>query len=200
MRITTLNHYIGVDLGQRRDYTAIALVTEQRIFSGHDKFAHNPIIHHELHVSFLKRMPLRTPYTSLPPRLHRMAIQLNPIHTTIAVDASGPGVPVVDMLKRSTLAANLMPAFIAAAGDGKTMKNGFYTIGRNTLLSLLRIGLEQRMLKFAGGLRLRRELTAELTSLAVSPHRTAAHDDLAFAIALAMWAARTSNPSLLNVD
>ena len=84
--------------------------------------------------------------------------------------------------------------------DGKTMKNGYYTIGRNTLLSFLRIGLESRILRFAAALKLRPELTAELTSLAVSPHRTAAHDDLAFAIALAIWAARTRNPSLLNVD
>lgn len=199
MRITTLNHYIGIDLGQRRDYTALALLTEQRIFEGYDKVAHNPIIRHELHVSFLKRLPLRTPYTSLPSRLHNMVIALNPVDTTIAIDASGPGVPVVDMLHRSTLGANLMPAFIAAAGDGKTMKNGFYTIGRNTLLSLLRIGLEHRLLKFAAGLKLRPELIAELNSLAINPNLAAAHDDLAFAIALGIWAARTRNPSLLKI-
>jgi len=199
MRITTLNHYIGIDLGQRRDYTALALVTEQRIFSGRDKISYNPIIHHELHVSFLKRLPLRTPYTALPARLHKMVMALHPADATIAIDASGPGVPVVDMLRRNTIGANIMPAFIAAAGDGKTIKNGFYTIGRNTLLSLLRIGLENRMLKFAGGLKLKPELIAELTSLAANPNLAAAHDDLAFAIALALWAARTRNPALLEV-
>lgn len=199
MRITTMNHYIGVDLGQRRDYTAIAVITERQIFAGRDKVSYQPVRHTELHLSYLKRLPLRTPYTSLPPRLRNLVTILNPTRVTVAVDASGPGVPVVDMLHRAGLGADILAAFIAAAGDGKSRKNGFYTIGRNTLLSLLRIALERRMLKFATALKLRPELDAELIGLSANPNLAGAHDDLAFSIALALWAARTRNPSLLEV-
>jgi hypothetical protein len=93
---------IGVDLGQRRDYSAVAVV--ERLKSVACRF--DPVqwawrerdLEDESVVRHLERMPLGTPYTAVTERVVEMA--RSPKlggERRLVVDATGVGMPVVDM-------------------------------------------------------------------------------------------------------
>ena len=94
---------IGVDIGQRRDPTAIAVVEvelrpvalpEERLKSEESHYL----------VRFLGRLPLGTPYPEVAGRITKLCEQVKarsgraPI---LYVDATGVGLPVVDQLRAS---------------------------------------------------------------------------------------------------
>src|SRR5665213_992763 len=91
--------FIGVDLGKRRDHTAIAVVerVERRCGYGEPEFV-------EMAVRFLERVPLGTTYPEVV-----AAVRETVSHPEVAgrcsvvVDATGVGSPVVDMLRSAGL-------------------------------------------------------------------------------------------------
>ena len=190
-RTRSLGNYIGLDLGQRRDYTAVAAVTVVESMLGRDPVKFAPILERQFRVTHLTRLDIGTPYTDLPVML-RSLIGAASIHgdITLAVDATGPGLPVVDMLRDAGLRASLLPAMITG-GDGEgSSKSGVYSIPRKTLLTKLRVAMERRDLKVSPRLNLCGELQAEIRTLQYESSAHARHhDDLVFAVSLALWAA-----------
>ncbi len=184
--------YIGLDLGQRRDYTALAVLAVTDIFLGREKVRYNLVKHTEYRILHLERFDLGTPYTSLPSSLRDVALRARQLgKVAIAVDATGPGLPVVEIIREAQLPANVLAVMITGAvSSASGSKNGFYNIARKELLSKLRVAIETRKLKTNERLPLKDELRAELQNLQVeSASHARAHDDLVFAIALALWAA-----------
>src|SRR5271166_5640011 len=94
--------YIGVDLGQKQDYTAIAVVEKEdsrlvnrpRVYDAQRPVAPN------LFVRRLERIPLGTPYPRIVERIRAITHE-PPLagRCALVVDATGLGAPVVDMLR-----------------------------------------------------------------------------------------------------
>jgi hypothetical protein len=200
-RINIKANYIGLDLGQRRDHTALAAISAVEWIVGRDPVTYNWITHREFRLTQLDRIPLNVPYTKVPGVARKRVIEANlTAKVTVAVDASGPGLPVADLLRNAQLPASILPVMITGgSGNSKVPSKGVYTVPRKDLLSLLRITIESGRLKGARHLPLRGEFLSELAHIdAESASHTRNHDDLVFAVALALWAANIRNPHFLK--
>lgn len=194
------HHYIGLDLGQRRDYTVIAVISAVTVQSGQrDPVTFAFPCHEQLRLRHLHRFPLGTPYTSYPGAVRRLLHAIpEPAARTLVVDGSGPGLPVVNMLRDAGLPARLLTAMILNEGSGERRHSGSYTIGRRGTLSAVRVAVESGVLRAASNLPLRHALIQELRSVSIDNDYESGHDDLVFAIALALFGARQRNPSILK--
>ncbi len=191
--------YVGVDLGKKVDYTAIAIVEcrpggtphfltpweEPRDFYG---------------LRHLERIPLGTSYPRVVDRVVRVtrdpALQRR---CTLVVDASCVGEPIVDALRRRDLDCHMIAVTITG-GLHETGSGDDRTIPRQSLIHGLEVMLEEEELKIAGRLPNRGRLLEELMNLRVERTRGGAtkygaaaarvHDDTVIAVALACWAAR----------
>lgn len=195
---------MGLDLGQRNDQSALAILDiVEEIGTERDPvtFAFQRSQH--LYLRSLTRFPRGTRYIDTP-ELVREVITVPPpgylgrrLDEVLAVDAGGPGMAVVELLRQLKLHAAIMPAVITGGTIGSPLGGGIHSIPRRTLVNLLRFALESRQLVFPADMPLKDSLAAELA--AVEPDGgQSAHDDMAIAIALALWAATKRFPSLLR--
>lgn len=182
---TRLHYYIGLDLGKFRDHTAIAIL-EHRIASigQRDPRTYDWITETTFDVRHLERIPLRTPYDEVVRRLAQLH-EREPLqgHSTLVVDATGPGAPVVDQIRKARLAANLIAVTITA-GEHAGYTHGVNSVPKAQLISNLQIQFQNRRLRISNELAEARTLRKELLDMrASSPH----HGDLAMALGLAAW-------------
>jgi hypothetical protein len=174
--------YIGIDLGQKHDNTAIAIV--QRTPDNH------------LLVRFLERLPLGTPYPLVVERIAEIVSRLR--DCTIIVDATGVGEPVVDSLRRAGLGCEITAVTITA-GQHETRNGSNYSVPKQNLIAGLQLALEHDELhvptKHPEALALVREMLNVRARAGFSHTRIGAdgygeHDDLVIALSLACWRAR----------
>jgi hypothetical protein len=94
------NYFVGVDLGQSRDYTAIAVV-ERRGVGGRMEI--RQLTHAEdgvLRLRFLERVELGTPYPEVVERVVQVTRSRELAgRCHLIVDGTGVGRPVVDLLR-----------------------------------------------------------------------------------------------------
>ncbi len=213
-------YFLGLDLGQAADYSALAILERQLRSS-----IKEPPIFHCRH---LQRWPLRTSYPQIVDDTARIVagdqIQNRArdfgasgpgggqdAHTPVlAVDAMGVGAPVVDLFKkrlgelrgdlRQKVGVSLRPILITG-GDSVTVEQGITRVPKRELVSAAQVALQTARLKIAAELPEARTLTRELQSFQVkisldTAHdsygawREGAHDDLVLAVALALWIAQ----------
>jgi hypothetical protein len=185
----------GLDLGQARDYTAIA-VLERTTVPPVDP-ALEAVDHYA--VRHLERMPLGMPYTAICNHLVSLFARAPLTGTILAVDETGVGRPVVDLLDTSRIRADLRPITItggleAHRGDGLGWK-----VPKKCLVSTMQVLLHGRRLTVAKSLPFTPILVEELLNFQVKiteaanetfgTWREGRHDDLVLAIACAAWAA-----------
>jgi hypothetical protein len=210
---------VGVDLGQQRDYTAIS-VTERVLLPGgefhqepyHDGFTQRTRWHSvqegvpEYRVRHLERPPLGTPYTEIVDRVVELlkALGGEPI---LAVDATGVGRPIVDMLKQAIKdGLENTPIYVTTGwititgGDAVTRSSdGSLRVPKRDLISSTLVLLQNGQLKIADALELKDTLVKELLNFRVKINISTAHnsyeawregdhDDLVLAVALSCWA------------
>lgn len=197
-------NFSGLDLGQRNDYSAIALLDVVEVTSNQrDPVSWEFIKTRNFRLRGLHRFPLGTPYTEIPKLVRRAIVTPPPghfgrqINTTLAIDGGGPGLPVIDMIRKEKMPCSILPAIITGAGLGSRLGGGLYSVPRRELVTLLRVALETRLLIFPSDLPLRDELKEELVNIDSTGGQTK-HDDMAIAIALALWGATKRQPSLLQ--
>jgi hypothetical protein len=96
-------HYIGLDLGQAHDHTAIAVLERSEICLGRSPVTFERIIETRYSFRHLERLPLGMDYPSMVDQvrtlLQRPELAQSP--TNLVVDATGLGRPVVDLLRRA---------------------------------------------------------------------------------------------------
>jgi hypothetical protein len=187
--------YLGLDLGQRRDHTAIAVV-ERR-----DRWiAHRATEFDALWVRHLERVPLGTPYPAVVERVREI------LHSrelagrcSLTVDETGLGGPVVAMLRAGRLGCDITPVTITS-GARATQFGASWNVPKRDLLAGVQVLLEQGELRIARKLKQAGALMRELMDITVrhtdsGKFRAGAdgygqHDDLAIALALACWKAK----------
>lgn len=190
----------GLDLGRRRDPAALVILERNSVRGAFDPAWRQ----HHRHIRFVlrhaQRLPLGLPYLEIVQRVASLLdsttgclpgnFELLPGHElnpkkTLAVDATGVGSPVVELLRRARLPARLYPITITSGTRPARDTDGGYLIPRRDLIANLRILLETRSLRIPQDLPNRDDVINELAELEDTP--TSRHDDLAFALAFAAW-------------
>lgn len=187
---------VGLDLGQVADFTALVIV--ERITEPLDEWTSD--FHQKtrtrFHVRHLERPPLSTSYLAIADRVRTILTDelVAKEDTSLVVDATGVGRPVVDLLE----AANLNPIAVTITGGDEENSAGYgYRVPKRNLVSTLQIAFQSGTLKIAQTLPLADVLVKELLNFKVkitaNAHdtyeawREGVHDDLVLATALAVW-------------
>lgn len=216
---------IGVDLGQTNDYTAICIVEKasregemvREEYPGEPPRWVREAITDEYHVRHLERPALGTPYPEIVERVLALVRKLGG-RIILAVDQTGVGRPVVDMIESGLWAAVeeaeaktvLTPAWITiSGGDSVTpAADGGLKVPKRDLVSAALVLLQNGQLKIASSLPLREALVRELQNFRVKINlatgrdsygagrdwRENEHDDLVLSVAMACWAGEQYSP------
>jgi hypothetical protein len=188
-----LSTIIGLDIGQRRDPTAICVAeTERRPFGTRQ-------VYHFL-VRHLERLALGTSYPAITQRLVQIEgqiLQRTAEPPTLYVDATGVGRPVVDLLQ-DDLSRSRVIAVYFTYGDRRTEEeNHSVTLGKAYLVSRLQTLLQ------TGRLHLPRTPESEILAQELLDYqirvdekanerygdfKVGSHDDLVTAMGLAVQA------------
>ena len=157
-----------------------------------------------LRLRYLDRIALGTAYPEVVARVVEVtgnAQLAGQCH--LAVDGTGVGRPVVDLLRAARSRAILMPVTITG-GQTELTGQGFYRVPKRDLIVGLQVLLQRGGLEIAAGLPYVREMMEEMMAMEVrvSPAgneqyaawREGQHDDLVFALALAYWSAQKAYP------
>ena len=201
--------FIGLDLGQAQDFSALAIIECVRTATttGSNGARANCLNTKDeinsLHCIHLHRWQLRTAYPAIVADVVQMINALDPERSpdgkpVLAIDATGVGAPVVDLFKREQINAILAPIQIVG-GANVSEENGMTRVPKRDLVSVVQVGLQNRKLKIASGLNLAETLARELQNFTVKitdaandvygAWREGTHDDLVLAVALAVWKA-----------
>ncbi len=214
-----ITRIVGVDLGQQRDYTAISIT--ERVLLPTGSYSHVPYFdwntqHNrwrsveegkpEYRVRHLERPDLGTPYTDVVDRIVELVLQLGgrPI---VAVDATGVGRPVTDMLwkvlrkelERTNIYVDRCTVTITGGDSVTKAEGGGVRVPKRNLISATLVLLQNGQLKIADALLLKNTLVKELLNFHVKINISTAHDsyeawregdhdDLVLSVALGCWA------------
>lgn len=183
---------IGVDVGQKRDPTAIAVAEVDRRQISRDRTDCHFIIRH------LARLPLGTPYPAVAKEVARITARVRDQAgktPTVFVDATGVGQPVLDLIQAEGIACRLFGVYFTH-GDRCTEDGRKVILGKAYLVSRL-----QNLLQ-SGRLHLPRTaeaqvLASELLNYEIrvdenannryGAFRVGTHDDLVTALGLGAW-------------
>ena len=196
--------YVGLDLGQSADYTALAVVQ-----GGIEKNPETGDTEKYLHLRHLERYELRTPYPEIVDKVATLMRDpfLSPnehdpskgrvfrSEPRLIVDNTGVGVAVSDLLKARGLK---FEAVTITAGDRTHKANGRWRVPKRDLVAALEVPFHTGELKIAEELELALTLRKELLNFrrkidlrtahdSYEHWREGDHDDLVLAAALACW-------------
>ena len=214
---------VGVDLGQQRDPTAICVVERGYVpaklgklynasywAKGRELYGAREPVKLEYHVRHLERPSLGTSYVDVVERIIALLKSLGDEELVLAVDTTGVGRPVADMLKRrleewleasSAQSTYLRTAWITITGGDSVTKaeGGGVRVPKRDLASAPLVLMQNKQLKIAEGLALADTLKRELLNFKVKINiatghdsyeawREGDHDDLVLSVAMACWA------------
>ena len=182
-----VSYFLGLDLGQRQDHSAIALIERAVLATGEfDRVTYQRLTTTERRLREVRRIPLDTPYTRIASHVAD-SVDRHPYagQTTLAVDATGVGRPVVDHLKSLRPPCKIVPVVITGQGQPHN-SNGALHVPRQDLIANLQILLENKAITASGRASQAHLLKSELLNFG----NRSQHDDLVFAAALAAWLAR----------
>jgi len=186
-----MSFVVGCDLGQARDYTAIAAVECLRHVNARGKREDR------YHLRYLERPALGTLYPAIVQRV--LAVLRTPplsLACPLVVDQTGVGRAVVDMFTD----AGLKPRAVQITGGATVTRLNPYNLNvpKRDLVGTLVALYQGERLKVAESLPLAPVLTRELVNFKVKVNldtghdsyeawRESDHDDLVLAVALACW-------------
>jgi hypothetical protein len=188
-----MGFYVGLDLGQAADYTALAIVQDIREVDKEGKLARC------LHLRHLERYSQHTSYTTIADGVAALMrdprLWSNRRPPRLAVDNTGVGRAVTDLLKSKGL--KFTPVTITG-GDKAHRVDGTWRVPKRDLVGALEVPFHTGTLKVAEDLKLWPTLKGELQTFkrkinlktahdSYEHWRESDHDDLVLATALACW-------------
>lgn len=205
--------FLGVDLGQAHDPTAIAGVEHRRfvrvvkvpraprsLFGDQDGWREIETRPSLFRVGFLQRVPLGTTYPGIVAHVARlMALPVWAGNIALTIDRTGVGRPVSDLFRSAGIS---FAGVTIVAGDAETKDGNDWRVPKLTLISRLQALLHEGRLQIQKDLPeapyLVRELQDFRVNFTAAGHltfnaREGKHDDLVLALALAAW--RASKPT-----
>lgn len=178
--------FIGMDIGQQYDYTAITVIESE--------FVTGQGIQHTL--QFIYRFPLKLPYPTMVDRVVNF-VGSNALlkNSVLVVDYTGVGAPVFDMLGRK----GLKPvAFSITGGNDPNIKHRYkVSVPKSDLVGSLQLAIQKRTLVIPKKLKnidlLRDEInnyTMKIGRNSTTTYgtlRDSIHDDLVMSVSMALW-------------
>jgi hypothetical protein len=200
--VSAPRYVCGLDLGQTADPTAFAAV-EQTTLPDPDR-PRATVSHYA--VRHLERLPLGTPYPAVVERVRVLMADPPLAGCPLAVDQTGVGRPVVDMLRAARVRCWLRPVTISGgASVSEDAKTRELTVPKRDLVGAVVVPLQGRRLKIAATLpdaaTLAREMAAFRVKITAAANETfgawreGQHDDLVLAVAMAVWLAERLYPA-----
>ena len=199
--------YVGLDLGQSADYTALAVIEDgkkQNPAGGIEKY---------LHLRHLERYELRTLYPDIaegvaalmrderlsPNEYDPSSARVFRKAPELIVDQTGVGPAVTDILRKKGLKFKAIT--ITGGDEVHAVGSGRYRVPKRDLISALEVPFHTGELRVAEDMKLWPELKKELLNFrrkinlktahdSYEHWRESDHDDLVLAAALACWWAR----------
>jgi hypothetical protein len=199
---TEIKFYMGVDLGQQNDPTAIAVLRRvrelERVENGPWKDI-RPVI---LQLGFLERIPLGTPYPGIVAYI--AGLLQRPIwagNIQLAIDQTGVGRPVADIFRSGGL--TFTGVNITSGLDARIEGNEAF-VPKTTLVSLVQALIHEQRLHLHSDLATAPDLRKELENFQVrytdggrmtfgASGNT--HDDMVLALAIAAWRSTMKEPT-----
>jgi len=189
--------FIGVDLGQAQDYTAICVL--ERIVKGEGILGHDRMGERLYRLHSIERPPRGTEYPKIIDRLIALyrSPQLEGYKKAVAIDYTGLGRPVFDMMRAAGFRRSLNAISITGGSDA-TYNGGHYNVPKRDLVSGLQIMLHSGSLQIAKGIKEADALIDELqnfqTHISAAGHdtyggRSGVHDDIVLSVSMAAWLA-----------
>ena len=188
--------YIGLDLGQRQDHSAVAIVEKpdaRLVWMAGQK---------TLMVRRVERMALGTPYPRVVARVREIVQGVTQIagECTLVVDGTGVGAPVVELLRSAGLGCGVTAVTITG-GEKESGSGAAWNVPKRDLIAGVQLALEKGDLRIARHMKDAGALVRELINVRVTAglgtgkvrigaNGSGQHDDLVIALALACWRAR----------
>ena len=196
-----LSYFVGLDLGQSRNHSALAVVERAELLLDEmDWVTYERRREWRYRMRFLERVPLGTPYPDVAARV-RAVVRNEAIarRCTLVMDATGVGAPVLDLLRRAGLGCGI-DGVILTGGERESHAGGGWHVRKRDLITGLRVSLDNRELGLPANFGPTRLLIEELRgietrmngsgAMRVGAWREGEQDDLVMALALACWRAR----------
>ena len=214
---TQYTYFVGLDLGQSRDYTAVVILEHAETFetpppmNGADAFAivgfgdatgkpSKPIqlaaIEETYHVRYCNRLALNTPYPEIVRWTSELVKKLMArARVGLIVDATGVGRPIIDMFRESRL--KVVPVNVTG-GQHASFSGGVWNVPKKDLVSAAKKLLTNGILKIDESTEFKDVLRTEIENFRIKINertrhesyeswREGDHDDLVFALSLACW-------------
>ena len=151
-------YFCGLDLGQSRDYTALAIA--ERVLPPRER-------HATYLFRYVQRLPLGTPYpqvvTHITDLVNRPPLKSN---TTLALDYTGVGRPVFDMFRQAHLPCFLYGISIHG-GIAVTWEGFTAGVPKRDLIAFAQVLMQSHRLIVAGAMPDTTTLTTELQNYQV---------------------------------
>jgi hypothetical protein len=192
-----MSWFVGLDVGQQHDYTALAMIEQT---GAHPAYRYD--------VRHLQRFPLKLDYVAVCEQVCTLLQQMQARHSaTLIVDATGVGKPLVDWL--TTL--GLSPKAVMVTSGAQVSQDGsLYHVPKVELVTTLQLLLGSGRLRIAEELPeaptlikelvgYRRKITAALHTI-FGAWREGQHDDLLFAAGLAVWYAEFHGQPAIDIS
>jgi hypothetical protein len=198
-RVTESRIHVGVDLGQRRDHTAVVVLEDKLVMTGRKcptTFAN--IVERRRQLHLMQRIGLGTEYHKVVRYLERLTGfgRLEKRAIWMAVDTTGVGLVVVEMLRRANLQGTLLPV-VFTGGDATRYQGGFYSVPKGELMHGLGVLLDAGEMVVRPRVANWKEMLEEMLGMrreffdgGVKWRSVGKHDDLVMALALAVWSMR----------
>lgn len=181
--------FSGLDLGQAKDFTALACVDR------HPLPQPLPKRRWRYEVRWLKFWELGTDYVQIAADVARLFGTAQLAGSVLVPDYTGVGRAVFDQLRASRVRARMVPV-LTTAGKLAHEQDGVWHVPKVELVSTLQVLLQAELVKIGTAVPHAERLKGELREFRVSITRArnevfgaeaSQHDDLVFAVMLACW-------------
>jgi len=202
--------YFGNDLGQDQDPSTIAVVEfTMSPTETIDPATRAPLFRPGLALRYLESAALGTPYPEVMERVLRLSQHPRVQgRCTVVVDANGPGAPMVEFMRRTATSVKIL-SLKTTSGQEAKFENGTWLVPKPMLLDHLEYVLRTKKLRIGEGplteafireLTLLRREVRDSGYVMFSTSSRKVNDDLAMAVAMAVWEAWGVHKKYLEVE
>lgn len=200
-RHTKLSYFVGLDLGQTNDPTALSVLerrTAPVLHAGY-RFSNKLEFSTSYQIRHLERLPLGLSYPTI---VHKVSETMNtaPVfkNARLIIDQTGVGRPVFDLFKDAGMEP--LGVTITAGLDWSRETYDNFRVPKGLLVSRLQAAIHTGMVKAHPSLKEAHVLRGELadfrgnrteTGYQQFGARSGKHDDLVLSVAIALWYALT---------
>ena len=192
-------YYLGLDLGQCRDHSAIAIVEASHVPRGTiDPYTRQALSDVKLRVRHLERLPLDMPYPDVVERVRQLVMLPEYLQRIVVIpDCTGGGGIFLDHLRAARMGVQIVPASITPGQEPNEAK-GRHNLPKHHLITILEAMFRERRIGLDRECPHLKELIQELHAFErlAGPRgretftgKASHHDDLVLALALAVWRA-----------